>query len=209
MTYVRSKEIPPGSGNYYDYLVRSVRVGKKVKQEHIEYLGPSGMRSSDKKVVKGTYWPGDPEGHSEAAKLGWAKRQARSFLGENKGNHWEMHTRTGRLTHSEKMPGGTYLDPKPFNGWDLWYSPQISYSDLTKEHDSSIPKRFVFATITIRPTNKGDWEARAFYNVYDKEKKSRTVKTSIKIPEYFNTSKDAIEYLKKNKGRIEMEALLL
>ena len=41
MAFVRTKEIPKGSGNFYDYRVRSVREGNKVIQEHLEYLGPS------------------------------------------------------------------------------------------------------------------------------------------------------------------------
>jgi len=42
MSYIRAKEIPPRSGNWYDYEVRSVRRGNKVIQEHIRYIGKSG-----------------------------------------------------------------------------------------------------------------------------------------------------------------------
>jgi transposase-like protein/ribosomal protein L37AE/L43A len=42
MSFVRSKEIPPGSGNWYDYEVKTVHEGKKVRQEIIRYIGPSG-----------------------------------------------------------------------------------------------------------------------------------------------------------------------
>jgi len=41
MSFIRKKEIPPGSGNYYNYLVESARVNGKVKQVHLEYLGRS------------------------------------------------------------------------------------------------------------------------------------------------------------------------
>lgn len=41
MVFVRTKEIPPGSGNYYAYRVRSYRNNEnKVRQEIIKYIGP-------------------------------------------------------------------------------------------------------------------------------------------------------------------------
>lgn len=42
MSFIRAKEIPPGSGNWYDYLVKTVHVDGKVIQEHIAYIGRSG-----------------------------------------------------------------------------------------------------------------------------------------------------------------------
>jgi transposase-like protein len=51
MTFIRAKEIPPGSGNWYDYEVETIHEGRKVIQKHIRYLGrhgtaykPSGLR---------------------------------------------------------------------------------------------------------------------------------------------------------------------
>jgi len=51
MTFVRAKEIPPRSGNWYDYEVETIHEGGKVIQKHIRYLGrhgttykPSGSR---------------------------------------------------------------------------------------------------------------------------------------------------------------------
>jgi putative transposase len=51
MTFIRAKEIPPGSGNWYDYEVETIHEGGKVIQKHIRYLGrhgtaykPSGLR---------------------------------------------------------------------------------------------------------------------------------------------------------------------
>ena len=41
MAYVRTKEIPPGSGRHYRYLQRSYREGGKVKTETVKYLGPA------------------------------------------------------------------------------------------------------------------------------------------------------------------------
>jgi hypothetical protein len=38
---MRVKELPPGSGHYYNYLVESVREGGKVRQKVIKYLGPA------------------------------------------------------------------------------------------------------------------------------------------------------------------------
>ncbi|MBM2824557.1 MAG: Integrase catalytic protein [Dehalococcoidales bacterium] len=42
MSFIRAKEIPPGSGNWYDYEVMGIREGKKVRQKVLQYLGKSG-----------------------------------------------------------------------------------------------------------------------------------------------------------------------
>ncbi|MBI2868492.1 MAG: DDE-type integrase/transposase/recombinase [Chloroflexi bacterium] len=42
MSFIRSKEIPPGSGNWYDYEVETTHVNGKVIQKHIQYLGKHG-----------------------------------------------------------------------------------------------------------------------------------------------------------------------
>ena len=47
MTFIRAKEIPPRSGNWYDYEVKTVRIGKKVRQKVIRYIGKSRLRSSE------------------------------------------------------------------------------------------------------------------------------------------------------------------
>jgi predicted RNase H-related nuclease YkuK (DUF458 family) len=41
MSFIRSKEIPPHSGNWYDYEVKTVHEGKKVRQKVIRYIGVS------------------------------------------------------------------------------------------------------------------------------------------------------------------------
>jgi len=41
MTFIRAKEIPPRSGNWYDYEVMGIREGKKVRQKVIRYMGRS------------------------------------------------------------------------------------------------------------------------------------------------------------------------
>jgi transposase-like protein len=46
MSFVRAKEIPPHSGNWYDYEVRTVHEGKRVIQQHIRYIGRSGSSST-------------------------------------------------------------------------------------------------------------------------------------------------------------------
>lgn len=42
MSFIRTKEIPPKSGNFYDYLVETVHEGDKVIQRHLQYLGKKG-----------------------------------------------------------------------------------------------------------------------------------------------------------------------
>ncbi|MBI3931577.1 MAG: hypothetical protein HY325_06095 [Chloroflexi bacterium] len=41
MSFIRAKEIPPHSGNWYDYEVKTVHEGKKVRQKVIRYIGKS------------------------------------------------------------------------------------------------------------------------------------------------------------------------
>ena len=41
MTFIRAKEIPPRSGNWYDYEVKTTRVDGKVRQKVVRYLGKS------------------------------------------------------------------------------------------------------------------------------------------------------------------------
>jgi len=42
MAFIRAKEIPPRSGNWYDYEVMTVHEGGKVRQKVIRYIGRSG-----------------------------------------------------------------------------------------------------------------------------------------------------------------------
>ncbi len=46
MSFIRAKEIPPGSGNWYDYEVETIHKGSKVIQRHIRYIGKSSLRPS-------------------------------------------------------------------------------------------------------------------------------------------------------------------
>ena len=41
MSFIRAKEIPPHSGNWYDYEVESVWNNGKPRQRHIRYIGRS------------------------------------------------------------------------------------------------------------------------------------------------------------------------
>lgn len=45
MSFIRAKEIPPRSGNWYDYEVETIHKGGKVIQKHIRYIGKSCTRS--------------------------------------------------------------------------------------------------------------------------------------------------------------------
>jgi putative transposase len=45
MSFIRSKQIPPHTGNWYDYEVETIHIGKKVRQHIIRYIGRSGTGS--------------------------------------------------------------------------------------------------------------------------------------------------------------------
>ena len=46
MNFIRAKEIPPGSGNWYDYEVKTIHEGKRVIQKVIRYIGKSSRVGS-------------------------------------------------------------------------------------------------------------------------------------------------------------------
>ncbi len=46
MSFIRAKEIPPRSGNWYDYEVETIHKGNKVIQKVIRYIGKSALRPS-------------------------------------------------------------------------------------------------------------------------------------------------------------------
>lgn len=46
MSFIRSKQIPPRTGNWYDYEVETTRKNGKVLQKVIKYIGKSTTHSS-------------------------------------------------------------------------------------------------------------------------------------------------------------------
>ena len=59
MSFIRTKEIPPGSGRFYNYEVENYRQGGQVKQRLIRYLGRTGAavnsrRANDTALQLGT-----------------------------------------------------------------------------------------------------------------------------------------------------------
>jgi putative transposase len=72
MTFIRAKEIPPRSGNWYDYEVMTIHEGGKVRQKVIKYLGrarahpiPSGHSMIDLDISPKSKLPApvSPESH--------------------------------------------------------------------------------------------------------------------------------------------------
>jgi len=61
MTFIRAKEIPPRSGNWYDYEVESVWNKGKVIQRHIRYIGVSarhaGLSGGSLRAIPGNVLP--------------------------------------------------------------------------------------------------------------------------------------------------------
>ena len=59
MTFIRAKEIPPRSGNWYDYEVMTVHEGGRVRQKVIRYIGRSGSHplSSGRSLVRSGIFP--------------------------------------------------------------------------------------------------------------------------------------------------------
>ena len=53
MSFIRAKEIPPRSGNWYDYEVETIHKGSKVIQKYIRYIGKSSLRPSRSGVSGG------------------------------------------------------------------------------------------------------------------------------------------------------------
>lgn len=55
MSFIRSKQIPPRTGNWYDYEVMTVHENGKSKQKVIRYIGRSG--TGNRALTGGTYIP--------------------------------------------------------------------------------------------------------------------------------------------------------
>ncbi len=53
MSFIRAKEIPPGSGNWYDYEVETHHENGHVRQKVIRYIGRSSLRPSRSTVKRG------------------------------------------------------------------------------------------------------------------------------------------------------------
>jgi hypothetical protein len=60
MSFIRAKEIPPRSGNWYDYEVENHRVKGQVRQTVIKYIGKSGTVSNPARMGHRDYRTPDP-----------------------------------------------------------------------------------------------------------------------------------------------------
>lgn len=58
MSFIRAKEIPPHSGNWYDYEVKTVHEGSKVRQKVIRYIGKSAKVKPPSRCHPDTETPG-------------------------------------------------------------------------------------------------------------------------------------------------------
>ena len=56
MSFIRAKEIPPRSGNWYDYEVESIWNNGKPRQRHIRYIGRSA-RGGSSALSGGSFHP--------------------------------------------------------------------------------------------------------------------------------------------------------
>jgi len=53
MTFIRAKQIPPRTGNWYDYEVETLHKGGKVIQRHIRYIGRSDKAGGSRASLSG------------------------------------------------------------------------------------------------------------------------------------------------------------
>ena len=53
MSFIRAKEIPPRPGNFYDYEVKTVHEGNKVRRIVIRYIGRSGTSHPSSHIASG------------------------------------------------------------------------------------------------------------------------------------------------------------
>ena len=87
MAFIRSKEIPPGSGNWYDYEVKTIHEGKKVRQKVVRYLGRSAVDRPSMRPANEPSSPpvtASPASHTDNARVHKMKtpaRQVASALG--------------------------------------------------------------------------------------------------------------------------------
>jgi putative transposase len=84
MTFIRAKEIPPGSGNWYDYEVMTVHEGPHVRQKVIQYIGKSARSGPSRSVHSGGISTTHPDINPRPAritKMKTSSRQIASALG--------------------------------------------------------------------------------------------------------------------------------
>ncbi len=83
MSFIRAKEIPRGSGHWYDYEVESVRKGNKVIQKHIRYIGKSTSHHSltGGSSVPSACIPTAPTPEPRITKMKTPSRQIASAMG--------------------------------------------------------------------------------------------------------------------------------
>lgn len=84
MSFIRAKEIPPGSGNWYDYEVMTIHDGPKVRQKVIRYIGRSGIGHSTTGrsiATTPTVSPSVVTGSARVHKMKTSAKQIASALG--------------------------------------------------------------------------------------------------------------------------------
>jgi putative transposase len=59
MAFIRAKQIPPHTGNWYDYEVETIHEGGKVIQKHIRYLGRHGTAYNPNRLHRPRHVPID------------------------------------------------------------------------------------------------------------------------------------------------------
>jgi hypothetical protein len=63
MAFIRAKELPPRSGNWYDYEVVTIHEDGKVKQKVIRHIGKSRLQPKIKSAPKAQFTNGEKRGH--------------------------------------------------------------------------------------------------------------------------------------------------
>src|SRR3989337_341677 len=61
MSFIRAKEIPPGSGNWYDYLVETHHENGHVRQKVLRYIGRSSRAGGSRTGLSGVSSLARPE----------------------------------------------------------------------------------------------------------------------------------------------------
>jgi len=133
MSFVRAKEIPPGSGNWYDYEVETIHENGKVRQKVIRYLGKSG--TTPRRLPVGN----PPSDKTETARLIIACKHCGSDntrkYGKYKGvqNYFCDQCRT-KFTGTDALPHGRVSPSYIASALNEFYN-GMSYHDIENNID--------------------------------------------------------------------------
>jgi transposase-like protein len=139
MSFIRAKQIPPRTGNWYDYEVMTIHEGSKVRQKVLRYIGRSGRnggsarssRAIRQTVTAPVIVASTPAIPKVSCKICHSDNTRKYGLYNGIQNYYcnDCHT---KFTGTDALPQGRVSPEHIVNALDGFYS-GLSFHDI--EHD--------------------------------------------------------------------------